>query len=175
MLLGMERLLNVMERDGPPCLAEAQDDETEQPAGPAVLCIGARSEADNLSARMLAHLLRMRNVRGIALSASALAAEQIAELPLQDVAAVCLCSFHPAPLIQTRFALHRLRRRQGDLPLLLGTWAPDDAEQHASAPPPLAGLRVANSLQEACALAQESVSSYLSARFEPIGQPLHEA
>ncbi|XHS77933.1 AI-2E family transporter [Burkholderiaceae bacterium UC74_6] len=165
-LMGMERLLNVMQRDGPAGL------DGDEAAGPTVLCIGARSEADNLSARMLAHLLRAQGVRGKALPASALTAEQIAELPLQDVAAVCLCSFHPAPLTQARFALHRLRRRQADLPLLLGAWA---AEVEPSSPEQSAELGTATSLQEALQLAQEAVASYLSVRFEPICRPLHEA
>jgi len=157
-----------MQRDGPPML----DDELDGAGSPAVLCIGARSEADNLSARMLGHLLRTQGVRGQALPASALAAEHIGELSLQNVAAVCLCSFHPAPLTQARFALHRLRRREAELPLLLCTWA-EEVELATNAQP--AELGTASSLQEACTLAEESVSSYLSARFEPIRRPLHEA
>ena len=168
-LSGMERLLAVLQREGPEC-PEADA------ASPAVLCIGARNEVDNLSAQMMAHVLCMQGLPGRALPASALAADHIGELPLEDVGLICLCSFNPAPLTHTRFVLRRLRRYQADLPLLLAAWAEDadlvDADAMLS---PLGGARLATSLRAACAQVLESVSSYPDAGREPARPAQREA
>jgi len=144
-LAGMARLLTVLQREGPACPESAE-------TGPIVLCVGARNEVDNLSAQMMAHVLRTQGVQARALAAAALVADHIGELALEEVGLVCLCSFNAAPLAHTRFVLRRLRRQQPGLPVLLAAWSQDAALAETDTQlAPLGGLRLATSLREACA------------------------
>jgi predicted PurR-regulated permease PerM len=184
---GMARMLKVLQHEGPECI----EDPALTVLGPYVLCFGARTEVDNLSAQMMAHLLRTQGVQARAVSATALGAEQIAKLSIEGAGVVCLCSFHPAAAAQSRFALRHLRRRYPNLPLLLAAWSSEaEAAGAGSLNALLDGVHRVESLMEACMLAAEltaqaaaaaeakssgeSVASYQEARPEPIPQPIHE-
>lgn len=159
-VLSMTRLLAALQREGP----------ERAESGPLVLCIGARNEVDGLSAQMLAHVLQVQGVNGRALPASALAADCIAELPLEGVSIVCLCSFNPTPLVHTRFVLRRLRRHQPEMPMVLAAWAAEADLSDVSGLSELGGVHLVTTLMEACERVAESVSSYPEARSEPAGE-----
>ncbi len=117
---GMARVLQALRDDDP---------STAAAGAPLLLCIGARSEFDTLSAEMLAQALQHEGLAARFAPANVLAAERINELALQGVAAVCLCSFSPAPATHTRYVARRLQRLRPGLPLLLAAWqvhAPDE-------------------------------------------------
>ena len=95
----------------------------DEPIRTTVLCIGARSEMDSLSAEMLAHSLSVAGCGARAVPALAVTAERIDALELDGVDTVCLCAFSDAPQIQARFVCRRLRRRLPALRVLLAAWA----------------------------------------------------
>jgi predicted PurR-regulated permease PerM len=96
----------------------------EAPSGtPRVLCIGARTEWDTLSAEMLAHLLSREGTAAQAVPAVSVSAERIGEIALDGVAAVVLCTFNSAPQTLTRFVGRRLRRRFPNLQIVLAAWS----------------------------------------------------
>ena len=95
----------------------------DEPVRTTVLCIGARSEMDSLSAEMLAHSLSVAGCGARAVPALAVTAERIDTLELDGVDTVCLCAFSDAPQIQARFVCRRLRRRLPALRVLLAAWA----------------------------------------------------
>lgn len=116
---GMKTLLkDLREEHGEAPLAES----------PRLLCIGARHELDALSAEMLVHALRLEGLAARAEPVEMLSADRIDSLDLEDVAAVCVCSYSPSPATHARYVTRRLRRRRPDLPLLLVAWQAVEAE-----------------------------------------------
>lgn len=111
---GMAALLrNLREDHAPP----------EQGRAPArVLCVGARWEVDTLAAEMLGHALACDGVPARVLPATAVNAEHIQALPLDDVHLLCLSSFSTAPEAQIRFVARRLKRRQPGLQIVAALW-----------------------------------------------------
>lgn len=108
-------------------------------AAPRLLCIGARSEFDTLSARMLAHALAHEGVEAASLPALAIGAEGIASLPLEGVSTLVLCAFHPQPQVYARFVCKRVRSRAPHLRIVLAAWA---APQGLEEPQTLAAIGV---------------------------------
>jgi predicted PurR-regulated permease PerM len=103
---------------------ELRDDHAgAESAAPRVLCIGARSEFDTLSAEMLAHALAHEAVAAKSLPAMAIAAESIGALPLEGVVTLVLCTFHPQPQAHARFVCKRVRRRAPGVRIVLAAWA----------------------------------------------------
>lgn len=92
-----------------------------------VLCVGARSEFDTLSAEMLAHTLAHQGVAAQSLPAAAIAADGIAALPLDGVQTLVLSTFHAQPQTHARFVCKRLRRRSSQLRIVLAVWAGETA------------------------------------------------
>ena len=92
-----------------------------QPA--AVLCMGLRTELDELSAGMLAHALAAAGQ-----PARALALEGWGEALAKDLDAtrsvgrIHLCSFSPMPQTQARIVCRRLRRHWPDAHIVLVAW-----------------------------------------------------
>jgi predicted PurR-regulated permease PerM/GAF domain-containing protein len=142
---GMTRVLQALRDDYP----------STAPAGaPLLLCIGARSEFDTLSAEMLAQTLQHEGLAARFAPANVLAAERIHELALQGVGAVCVCSFSLAPATHTRYVARRLQRLRPGLPLLLAAWQVHAPDELSEADTPLEGLSeqawtLATSLDEA--------------------------
>ena len=162
---GMARLLDALEAEGPPRDAE----------GPLVLCIGARNDVDDLSARMLTHVLQTRGVNAQLLTAKALTTDHIAALALNDSCAVCLCTFNPTPLTHTSFVLRRLRRHQPDLTVLLAAWSRPNNMDDVVPLAELGGVLPVNGIRQACEQVAECVSSYSDARPEPSLRPVAAA
>lgn len=134
---------------------ELRDDHAgaESPA-PRVLCVGARSEFDTLSAEMLAHALAHEGVAAKSLPALAVGAERIASLPLDGVATLVLCTFHPQPQAHARFVCKRVRRRAPGVGIVLAAWAaPPDGLDEGSALEAIGVDALAVTLAEALARA----------------------
>jgi predicted PurR-regulated permease PerM/methylmalonyl-CoA mutase cobalamin-binding subunit len=115
-------------------LDELRDDHAgAESAAPRVLCVGARSEFDSLSAEMLAHALAHEGVAVKSLPALAMGAERIGALALQGVSTLVLCSFHPQPQAHARFVCKRVRRRAPGLRIVLAAWGAPAALDDAAA------------------------------------------
>lgn len=132
-------------------------------AEPRVLCIGARSEFDNLSAQMLAHALAHGGAAVQSLPASELAADQINDLALDGVATVVLCSFNPSPQTHARFVCKRLRRRAPKLRIVLAAWSAPAHRFDADALAAVGADAVALTLEEAAFRAQPPSEGQLRA------------
>jgi predicted PurR-regulated permease PerM len=103
--------------------------------GEPLLCIGLRTDADNLAAQMLAHALAVEGLPAQALPATRVSAEQIPGLALGSTPGVVLVSAHPPPGVVARYVCRRLRREWPGVPLVISTWhAPAGDEA-----PPAAG------------------------------------
>jgi predicted PurR-regulated permease PerM/methylmalonyl-CoA mutase cobalamin-binding subunit len=115
-------------------VAALREDHGGAPADmPRVLCVGARSEFDALSAQMLAHALAHAGVAARGLPAAAATSEGIAQLALDGVDTLVLCTFHAQPQAHARFVSKRLRRRQPRLRIVLAAWALDRGAGDAAA------------------------------------------
>jgi predicted PurR-regulated permease PerM/GAF domain-containing protein len=100
-----------------------EDHAGAEAAAPRVLCVGARSEFDALSAAMLAHALAQDGVAAQSLPAAAISAERITALSLDGVGTLVLCSFQSQPQTHARFVCKQLRRRHPELRIVLAAWA----------------------------------------------------
>ena len=119
LLKGMQALLAEMRLEHPP---------SHPPESAAtLLCVGARSEPDTLAATMLAHALQLQGLPARSLAATAVSAEQIGQIALDGVQALCLSQFSHNPAAQARYVCRRLRRLQPGLHIVLVCWnAPAD-------------------------------------------------
>jgi predicted PurR-regulated permease PerM len=133
---------------------ELRDDHPgAESAAPAVLCIGARSEFDTLSAEMLAHALAHEGVAAKSMWALTVGAERIASLALDGVQTLVLCSFHPQPQVHARFVCKRVRRRAPNVRIVLAAWSAPEALGEAGALEAIGADALAVTLAEALARA----------------------
>jgi predicted PurR-regulated permease PerM len=95
-------------------------------SGKPLLVIGARTELDQAAAAMLATLLEMHGVSVRVERPEILAACNIANLALSDVALMCVSSVDVKTPAHIHFAARRLRSRAPEAKLLLGLWSVKD-------------------------------------------------
>jgi GAF domain-containing protein len=88
-----------------------------------VLCVGARTEFDTLSAELLVQVLHEAGVAARAVAAVEVTADRVACLDLQGVSQLVLCTHSSAPQTQLRFVCRRLRRRCPRLHIMAAAWA----------------------------------------------------
>ncbi|MBI2477568.1 MAG: AI-2E family transporter [Planctomycetia bacterium] len=88
-----------------------------------ILCLPARSEADEIAAMMLAQVLATSGCRVQAISVTALAGEMV-DLVDQCNAAdvVCISATPPAAVMHARYLSKRLRGRLPEAKLVVGLW-----------------------------------------------------
>jgi len=88
-----------------------------------ILCLPARSQADELAAMMLAQVLEASGCRAQAITVSALAGEMV-DLVDQCTAAdvVCISATPPAAVMHARYLSKRLRGRLPETNLVVGLW-----------------------------------------------------
>jgi hypothetical protein len=100
-----------------------------------VLCIGARNRLDEAAAAMLAHLLIRREIGAATVSCRDIAGRNMARLPRQGVALICLSYVNPRATQHAHRLIRRLRHHFGDQPrILVGLWATE------ASPEPREGL-----------------------------------
>jgi predicted PurR-regulated permease PerM len=90
---------------------------------PSILCLPARSQADELAAMMLAQVLETSGCRAQAKSITALAGEML-DLVDQCTAAdvICISATPPAAVMHARYLCRRLRARLPKVKLVVGLW-----------------------------------------------------
>jgi hypothetical protein len=89
-----------------------------------VLCLPARSEADEIVGLMLSQLLERRNIDSEVASCKTLSGEVIGRIESETVRVVCVSSLRPARTTFARYICKRLRRRFPNLRLAVGVWQP---------------------------------------------------
>lgn len=87
-----------------------------------VLCLPANDEADELTARMFAQVLRSYGYDAQTVSITALAGEMVERVQKTKADVVCVCALPPAAVLHARYLCKRLHARFPDLTLLVGLW-----------------------------------------------------
>lgn len=107
-----------------------------------VLCVPARSRADELAIAMLAHLLRRRGREVESLSADSLFSERVTAVRESDASTVCLSAMTPSSEAHVRLTCRRLgldrlerveRPGSGTRRVIVGLWGADLAGDRAPA------------------------------------------
>jgi predicted PurR-regulated permease PerM len=104
------------------------DDAPARPAGDAVtvLCLPASSEADELVAVMLAHLLEQRAIHTHVLSSKSLSSEIVEQVAESGARICCISALPPASVMPATYLARRIRARLPEARVLIGLW--HDAE-----------------------------------------------
>lgn len=116
-----------------------------------VLCIPARDEADELSARMLKQLLIQRKISTRILPAGALAGESIEEVTNGTPAVACVLAVPPFGYVHARYLCRRLRAEFSDLKLVGAILTEQDVDEIKKRQPPLVADEIASNLRQALA------------------------
>lgn len=110
----------------------AHDPISEPPEAPSasgppprasILGIPARDEADELVARMLQHVLRLRGVMVEVCPTTASPADHAARLAETGAHAIFISALPPSTLVAARQACRRLKSENRDLHVLVGVWS----------------------------------------------------
>lgn len=129
---------------------ERTDVAPAESSGPPILGFAARDDADELVARMLAHLLR-RAGRTVELQPRGTdLAHAFAHLPAEERPVTFVSALPPSAMLAARQMGRRLRAHRPGLPILVGVWSPtasvDDLERRLGMVPTVS---VATSLKAA--------------------------
>lgn len=117
---------------------------------PAVLCLPARDEADEMAARMLASVLRRAGFPTQMGSAESLASEHLALVERSQAQIVCISALPPAAISHSRYLCKRLRSRFEKAKILIGLWnASGDLDRARDRLTCSGGDKVVRSLREA--------------------------
>jgi predicted PurR-regulated permease PerM len=134
-----------------------QDDDARnpQPAGssdcPAVLCIPARDEADEIAALMLEQLLSKRGINAKALSCAGLLGECIQKVEQEKPGVVCVAAVPPFGYVHARYLCRRLRNRFPDLKVVAAILTEGDVNEIKKRQPPVPADEIGSSLTQALA------------------------
>jgi hypothetical protein len=143
--------------------AGAVPGEAVPPPRPESLVLGcpARDEADELTLRMLAHLLGSSAGRFEVVPAGTPTAETAVQVKRQRPAVVCIAALPPGGLVQTHQLCKRLLAQFADLKILAGLWGvTEDLEGVAGRLRSSGADQVVTNLLDA----RDQVVAYLQAR-----------
>ena len=87
-----------------------------------VLIVPVKTDADELAARMLAHLFELGSVGSEVLPVRALANEALEAIAERGVDLVCLSALRPFAVMQARYLAKRVRARFPHVKILVGLW-----------------------------------------------------
>jgi len=87
-----------------------------------ILCLPARTEADEITALMLAQLLETSGCVVQAVSIASLASEMVDLAPQRQLDVVCISATPPAAVMHARYLCKRLRDRLPEVNLIVGLW-----------------------------------------------------
>lgn len=90
--------------------------------GPSVLCLPARTEADEITALMLAQVLETKGYVVQAVSVTSLAGEMVDLVDQHTADIVCVSATPPAAVMHARYLCKRLRDRLPKVKLVVGLW-----------------------------------------------------
>jgi hypothetical protein len=114
-------------RDAPPSLPEPGAVPESWKAEGSVLCIAGRGPLDEISANLLAQILRKHGFGARVVPHQAVTRREVGTLDATGARMLCICSVElqgtPSNL---RFLLQRLQRRAPDAPMLVGVWQDED-------------------------------------------------
>lgn len=89
---------------------------------PCILCLPARSEADEIAALMLSQVLETAGCLVRAVSVTSLAEEMADIVDQHTVDVVCVSATPPAAVMHARYLYRRLRNRLPKVHLVVGLW-----------------------------------------------------
>ncbi|HET7536010.1 MAG TPA: cobalamin B12-binding domain-containing protein, partial [Candidatus Didemnitutus sp.] len=125
-------------------------EETARTSGPPILGFAARDDADELVARMLAHLLRRSGHEVDVVPRGTDLAHVFEHVRENETPVVFVSALPPSALLAARQMCRRLRGHRPDLTVLVGVWSPmADVEELARRLGPGPAVSVATSLKAA--------------------------
>jgi predicted PurR-regulated permease PerM len=131
------------------------DARNSQPADsndhPAVLCIPARDEADEIAAVMLEQLLSKRGINAKVLSCAGLLGECIQKVEQEKPGVVCVAAVPPFGYVHARYLCRRLRNRFPELKVVAAILTEGDVNEIKKRHPPVAADEIGSSLTQALA------------------------
>jgi predicted PurR-regulated permease PerM len=122
----------------------------------AVLCICARNRLDEAAAAMLTHLLTRRGIGAMTVPCQDIAGRNLARLPRQHVALICLSYVNPRATQHAHRLTRRLRHHFGDRArIIVGLWAAEPQEDREELLQAMSADMLATSLRQAVRQIQE--------------------
>ena len=112
---------------------DASKEELPDGAGRSILCIGGRGEIDDVSAAMLAQVLRVEGADATAASFTTLAPANIGKLATADVETIVVCFLNEDSLRHAKYVLRRLKRAKGAVRLGIVLWMEPEENVEAQA------------------------------------------
>lgn len=98
---------------------------------PAILCLPAHDQADEIAAAMLAQMLEAAGCVVHIASVAALVNERVALVEERKPEIVCISSTPPAAAMHARYLIRQLRRRFPDMAVVVGLWGGQGDLAHA--------------------------------------------
>ena len=87
-----------------------------------ILCVPARDESDEISAKMFTDVLRARGYPAKALAVASLAGEILDTIAEHDADVICISAMPPAATMHARYLCKRIQARFPDRKILIGLW-----------------------------------------------------
>ncbi len=118
--------------DGDDALVEPDGEKeavAEAGAGQRILCIGGRGELDDVTAAMLAQVLRVEGAHAATESFRQMEPARIRQIPVRDLDTVVICYLNQDSLKHARFAVRRLKRIYAALRVGVALWKPGEDEE----------------------------------------------
>ncbi len=116
-LQAKEEAADAQEKNGDSSLVELSDSSRL-----CILCLPARTEADEITAMMLAQALQTRGCLVQAVSVTSLADEMVDLVDQRTPDVVCVSATPPAAVMHARYLCKHLRARLGEVNLVVGLW-----------------------------------------------------
>jgi predicted PurR-regulated permease PerM len=131
--------------------AERESQSTPLSDSPAVLCIPARDEADEIAAVMLEQLLGKRGIRAKVLSCAGLLGECIQKVEEEKPGVVCVAAVPPFGYVHARYLCRRLRNRFPELKVVAAILTEGDVNEIKKRQPAVPADEIGSSLAQAMA------------------------
>jgi hypothetical protein len=126
-LQSMREIIDDLNDEANPSGRAPLDDQADSKLlEPAVICLPARDEADELAGTMLIQLLTERGFRGSVVSTMSLSGEMIEAVSEEPHAIVCISAVPPYAVTHARYLCKRLRVKSPDLKIVVGVWQDAD-------------------------------------------------
>lgn len=112
--------------EGTVVASEANEDSQAVPVGELpklhILCLPARSEADEIASLLLAHVVESNDSAAQAVAVTSLASEMVDLVEERQPDVVCISATPPAAVMHASYLCKQLRRRFPHLTLFVGLW-----------------------------------------------------
>ncbi|MBB3978236.1 putative PurR-regulated permease PerM [Rhizobium azooxidifex] len=125
-------LEEAQEDDGEDALVEpdvTKEAVTETGEGQRILCLGGRGELDDVTAAMLAQVLRVEGAHATAENHRLMEPARIRQIPVGDFDTIVICYLNQDSLKHARFAVRRLKRINAALRVGVALWKPGEEEE----------------------------------------------